>query len=47
MEDVEVRAPLAFHWGNQNLAAAAILLRTMPELSTTEDAESMAKFRDS
>jgi hypothetical protein len=36
MEDVEAEAPLAFHRANQNLTAAAILLRTMPEPSTTE-----------
>jgi hypothetical protein len=36
MEDVEVEAPPAFHRASQNLIAAAILLRNMPEPSTTE-----------
>jgi hypothetical protein len=36
MEDAKTEAPLAFHWASQNLTATTILLRTMPEPSTTE-----------
>jgi hypothetical protein len=36
MEGVGADPPPAFHKASQNLAAAAILLRTMPEPSTTE-----------
>jgi hypothetical protein len=36
MEDARAEAPLAFHRTSQNLAATAILLRSMTEPSTTE-----------
>jgi hypothetical protein len=36
VDDVRAMPPLAFDGAGQNLAAAAILLQTMPEPSTTE-----------
>jgi hypothetical protein len=45
MEDAEVEAPPAFHRASQNLAAAAILLQTMLEPSTTEGRQIHGEIR--
>jgi hypothetical protein len=37
VDDARARLPPAFSGAGQNLAAAAMLLRTMPEPSTTEE----------
>jgi hypothetical protein len=43
---VRARLPPAFNGSGQNLAAAAMLLRTMPEPSTTEGRRIQGKLKD-
>jgi hypothetical protein len=46
VDDARARLPLAFSGVSQNLAAAAMLLRTMPEPSTTEGRRIQGKLKD-
>jgi hypothetical protein len=46
IDDARARLPLAFSGASQNLAAAAMLLRTMPEPSTTEGRRIQGELKD-
>jgi hypothetical protein len=46
IDDARAGLPPAFNGAGQNLAAAAILLRTMPEPSTTEGRRIQGELKD-
>jgi hypothetical protein len=46
IDDARAGLPPAFSGAGQNLAAAAMLLRTMPEPSTTEGRRIQGKLKD-
>jgi hypothetical protein len=46
IDDARAGMPPTFNGANQNLAAAAILLQTMPEPSTTEERRVQGELKD-
>jgi hypothetical protein len=46
IDDARAGLPLDFNGASQNLAAAAMLLRTMPEPSTTEGRRIQGELKD-